>query len=133
PLARQVRTDHVPAVPAIARPKQDVAREKKNLRIDRREEHGGGADETMLARANRLRGDVLHLASSPVELRDLAAVDDVGVERVGGDVAVLLDADRVPIAEGNLPVAAAATHAGGAALLLAAVDPARETVVGTHV
>src|SRR5205085_4046193 len=44
-----------------------------------------------------------------------------------------LDADRVPVAEGNLPVGAAAADAGGTALLLAAVDPIREPVVGTHV
>src|SRR5262249_35081536 len=63
----------------------------------------------------------------------LAAVDQVRVERVGGDVAVLLDANGVPVAEGDLAVAAAAGDAGRAALLLAAVDPVRELVVGDDV
>src|SRR5207249_1963135 len=68
-----------------------------------------------------------------VEAGDLAAVDDVRVERVGGDVAVLLDADRVPVAEGDVAVAAAAGRADRAALLLAAVDPVGELVVGADV
>src|SRR5262249_16103889 len=65
-----------------------------------------------------------------VEARHLAAVDEVGVERVGRDIAVLLHADRVPVAEGDLAVAAAAAHAGRPALLLPAVAPVRELVVG---
>ena len=45
-----------------------------------------------------------HLAGSAVEARDLsAAVDDVGIERIGGDVAVLVDADRQPVADRIAP------------------------------
>ena len=40
------------------------------------------------------RRHLLHLARPPIEARDLAAVDDVRVQRIGRDVAVLLDADR---------------------------------------
>src|SRR5262249_20725232 len=80
-----------------------------------------------------LRGDVLHLAGGAVVARHLAAVDEVRVERVGGDVAVLLGADGVPVAEGDLAVLATAADAGRAALLLAAVDPVGELVVGGDV
>jgi hypothetical protein len=44
------------------------------------------------------------------------AVHDVGIERIGGDVPVLLDPDRMPLAEGDLPVVAAALDADGSAL-----------------
>ena len=56
-----------------------------------------------------------------------------GFERVGRDVAVLFDADRVPVAERDLAVVAAAGDAGRAALLLAAVDPVGKLVVGDDV
>ena len=39
----------------------------------------------------------------------------------------------MPIAKGDLAIIAAAGDAGGAALLLAAIDPIRKTVVGDHV
>src|SRR5262249_13606041 len=45
----------------------------------------------------------------------------------------LLDADRVPVAEGDLSMRAAADDRRRAALLLAAVDPVRELVVGADV
>src|SRR5207302_6215212 len=68
-----------------------------------------------------------------VEARALAAVDDLGIERVGGDVAILIGADGMPVAEGDLAIVAAAGDAGGAALLLAAVDPVGNLVIGDDV
>ena len=55
------------------------------------------------------------------------------MQRVGRDVAVLLGADRVPFAERDLPVVAPTRNARRPALLLAAVHPVRETVVGADV
>src|SRR5438034_432077 len=88
PLAREVGADDIPTVPAVSRLEQDVAREIEDVRVDRRKQHGGRAEEPILARARTLRGDVLHLARPAIEFRDLAAVDEVGIERVDGDVAV---------------------------------------------
>ena len=94
---------------------------------------GAVRTEAEIGRPHRRRRDVLDLAGAPVEARHLAAVDDVGVERVGRDVAVLFDADRVPFAEGDLAVVAAARDAGRAALLLAAADAVGKRVVGGDV
>ena len=79
------------------------------------------------------RTDSASLAGAAVEARDLAAVDDVGIERIGRDVAVLLDADRVPVAKRDRAVVAAAGDAGRSALLLAAAHAVRERVVGVDV
>src|SRR5262249_20278385 len=84
-------------------------------------------------RPDRLRRHVLRLPGRPVKARHLAAEDDVGVERIGGDVAVLLDADGLPVAAGDLPERAAAEDRRRTALLLAAVDPVGERVVGDDV
>jgi hypothetical protein len=57
----------------------------------------------------------------------------LGLKRVRGDIAILLDADGVPFAEGDLAIVAAAANGGRAALLLAAVDPVGELVIGADV
>src|SRR5262249_54941301 len=59
--------------------------------------------------------------------------DDVGVQGVGGDVAVLLHRHRVPVAEGDRPVVAPARDAHRPALLLASAHAVRERVVGADV
>src|SRR5205085_3694743 len=73
--------------------------------------------------------DVLRLARRLVEARELAAVDEVRVRGVGGDVAVLFRADRAPVAERDRAVVAAAGGSDRAALLLAAVDPVGKLIV----
>ncbi len=70
---------------------------------------------------------------SAVEFRAVAAVDDVGIERIGRDVVVLFGADGVPIAEGDGAIVAAAGDGDGAALLLSAVDPIGRLVIGDDV
>ena len=127
--ARQVRADHLPMPAAVHRLENDVAREIEDARVHRREQHGHGAHEAVLPRAHRIGRHVLDVTGIPVEPRQLAAVDQVGVQRVRRDVAVLLGAHRVPFADGDLPVVAAARHAGGARLLLPAVHPVGEAVV----
>src|SRR6185437_6440387 len=47
-------------------------------------------------------------------------------------VVALIAADRMPIAEGDGPIVAAARGADGAAVLLAAVDPVGEAIVGAE-
>src|SRR5205085_5827619 len=83
--------------------------------------------------AHGLGRDLRGLARALDEARELAAVDDVRVKRVRGDVAVLFRADRSPVAEGYRAVVAAARRPDRAALLLAAVDPIWELVVGRDV
>src|SRR5205807_4728726 len=80
----------------------------------------------------RLQGDWSSdvCSSDLVEARDLSAVYDVGVQRIGSDIAVLLRADGTPLPERDLSVVAAAHDSGGPALLLAAVHAVRELVIG---
>ena len=108
-LARQVRADLRPAAPAVRRLPQRRST-RSTGRADRRARTGPAACARRGSphRRSGFGRDVLHLAGAPVVARHLAAVDDVGVERVGRDVAVLLDADRLPLAERDLPVVAAA-------------------------
>src|SRR5689334_5198914 len=103
---------------AVRRLKEHIAREIKNVRVNRRKEDGSGAEKSVLAGTTRLRGDILDLAGVAVVARRFAAVDEIGVKRIGGDVAIFFNADGMPIAESNLPVVAAAGDGGGAALLL---------------
>ena len=55
------------------------------------------------------------------------------MQRIRRRVAVLLDADRVPLAKCDCAVVAATDDPGRSAFLLAAVDPVGETVVGGDV
>jgi hypothetical protein len=54
-----------------------------------------------------------------VEARDLAAVDEIGVKRIGREVRILVATDWMPVAERDVAVAAAVRDADRAALLLA--------------
>ena len=102
-----------------------LAGEIKDVRIDRREHQRLGAVGAVLGVAQRNRRDVLHLAGRPMELRDFssaAAVDKIGIERIGRDVSVLDHADRMPVAEGDGAVVAAAGNADRTALLLSRAD-----------
>src|SRR5205814_984353 len=77
--------------------------------------------------------DLLHLLRAAVPARELAAVDEVRIERVGDGVAVFLDRGGMPLAVGDAAVVAARLHARRAALLLAAADAVGEGVVGVDV
>jgi hypothetical protein len=103
------------------------------VRIDRREDHRLRADDAVVFALDRHGRDVLLLPGAPIPALELAAVDDVGVQRIGSGVAVLLEARRVPVAEGDGAVGAARGHAGGSAVLLAAAEPVGKGVVGGDV
>ena len=70
---------------------------------------------------------------APIVAREFPAVDDVGIERIGRDVAVFLRGHGMPIAKSDRAVVAAAGDAHGAAFLLAAVKTIRKRVVRTDV
>src|SRR4029077_2521848 len=129
--AREVGTDDLPILPAVDGLEEEVGGVVERVRIDGRE-HGWlcavGAEFFSL---DGNRRDVLNLAGVPVIFRNLAsaaAVNDVGIERVGSDVAVFNCADGMPVALGDGAVVAAAGDADRAALLLAAADAVRKSV-----
>ena len=129
-FARQIGTDDLPALPSVRGLKEDIGTEIENVRIDRREEQGSGAQKTILAGPHRLRGDILHLTGGAVVAGDLAAVNEVRMERIRGHVAVFFHTNRMPFPKGDLPIRAAADDGGRAALLLAAINPIRKLVIG---
>src|ERR1039457_6229631 len=87
-----------------------------------------GADVLDSAGDAVVAGDRVHTGGGHA-----AAVDDVRMERVGRNIGIFGRAHGVPLAHRDLPVIPAAGHSGRAALLLPAVDPVGELVVGDHV
>ena len=80
--------------------------------------------------AHRDRRDVFRLARPCIEFRyfrPARAVNDLRVQRIRRSVAVLDDAHRVPVAERDLAVVAAARNAHRSALLLPRAQRGRET------
>src|SRR5437773_1932006 len=77
--------------------------------------------------------DVLILGGPAIVTSDFAAVDDIGVARIGDGVAVFFNADGVPLAKCDLSIVAAARDARGATFLLAGADAIRKVVVGIDV
>src|SRR6185437_3600927 len=92
-----------------------------------------GTIEATLAASDCFRRDVLILSGDAVVACRFAAEDDVGIERIGGYVAVLFGADRMKFTERDCSIVAAACDCSGAAFLLAAVNLIREAVVGRDV
>ena len=96
-----------------------------------------GAVGAVLGSRSGIGRDVLHLARGRCRNFDTSvaarAVDDVGMQRVGRRVAVFDDARRMPFAQGDLAVVAAAGDADRAALLLPAHRPVGKGVRGSHV
>ena len=123
----------MPAVAAVGGFEEDVGGEIENVWVDWRKHDRLRAVEAVFAGADNPGADILNLAGAAVEFGELAAVEDVGMERVGGNVAVFLDADGVPVAERNGAVIAAAGDADGATFLLRTVNPVGELVVGGYV
>ena len=114
-LSCQVLADLLPAHAAVDRFPDDVVRINEQMRIGFRKHHRLCSDDAERAAASSAgrRTDVLHLSRPPVEAGDLPAAEhDVGVQRIRRGVAIFIDADRMPFAEGDLAVAAAARHAG---------------------
>ena len=78
------------------------------MRIDVAENERRGAQIAIVA----ARGDARDFAGDAIEFGAVAAVNDVGIERIGRDVVVFLGADGVPFAEGDLAIVAAAVSLG---------------------
>ena len=129
-LASQIGADLLPVIAAIAGLPQGVSGEIQNTRIDGREQHGRGANGAKIPGVYRLRRHVLHLPCAPVIARELAAVHKIRIQRIGCNVAVFFGSHRMPIAEGDRAVVAAASDARRTTLLLPATNTIREGVVG---
>jgi hypothetical protein len=132
-FASQVWTDDFPAIAAVGGLEENVGTEIQHVGIDRREHDRHGADEAEFTGANRYGADFLNVARRPVEASDLAAIDKVGIQRIGRDVAVLFDAYGVPVAEADAAVITAALDSSGTAFLLRSIHPIGEAIVGNHV
>ena len=132
-FSRQVRADRLPRLSSVGGLEQHLRGKVERVRIDRREQHRGGAVIAILAGAQRVRRHVFQLAGGLVIARHLSAIDQIGVQRVGCGVGVLVYADGMPIAKGDRAEVAAAGHARAAALLLPAIDPIGKAVVSAYV
>ena len=71
----------------------------------------------------------MNLPRSTVEFGQFAAVNDVRVERVSGDITVLLRADRVPFSKRNAAVVAPRGDANRTAFLLSAENVVWKRIV----
>src|SRR6516162_9114981 len=116
-------------IAAVARSPERVAGEKQKFRIFRRKNYWLGAQHSKILRLHRHRQNVLRLPRTPIESRKFAPDDDVVVERIGDDVTVFLGRDRLPIAESDLALVAAAFDSDRTAFLLPAVKPIRKSIV----
>src|SRR5581483_1159184 len=135
-LARKVWADDFTTLAAIQSLKQHVARVVERLVVHGRKEHRRSAQETILPAATASTGlgrDVLYLSRLPIVARNLAAIDDVGIERIGRDVAVLFDTDRAPIAPSDRAIIATRGDRRRTAFLLSAVDPIGPAIVSADV
>ena len=132
-FAREIGADDLPTVSRIGRFEQYVGREVERVRFERRKNNRQRARIAIFAAANGLRGNFRVLADILLCAREPVAIQNVRIERVDGDVAVLENSRQLPIAKRNFAVIAAALRRNGAAFLLRAVNPIRKTIVGGDV
>ena len=106
---------------------QRVGGKVELVRIDGRKLQRLGAQRAIAAQ--RLGLDVLDLPGAAIVARYFAAVDDVGIERIGRGIAILLDSHRVPVVKGDAAIVAAAGDARRTGVLLAAADAIGKGIV----
>src|ERR1035438_5737323 len=132
-FASQIWADDLPAVASIASRKQDVRRQIKNMRISRGKNQRRGAVETIFPGTQNDRRDIARLPGVAVEHRRLAAINQIGMQRIGRYVTVFFHANGGPVAKSDFAEVAAAGGADRAAFLLAAIDPIGKLVIGDDV
>src|SRR5436190_2980653 len=131
--SRQIFTDLFPVISTIACLPKRVSRKEEQMRIERRKDNRLGPQHPEIFRLHRNRKYILRLTGAAIESRQLAADDNVWIERIGNDVTIFLSRDRLPIAEGDLAFIAAAFDSDRPAFLLSAVKPVRKRVVSANV
>src|SRR6266446_2789520 len=132
-FASQVGADDLPTVATVARCENDIRSEIQHVRIDRRENQRRGAIEAVLPGPQNDRRNVARLSGRAVEHRRLAAINQIGMQRIRRDVAVFFYTDRGPVAKSNFAKVAAACGSDRAAFLLCAIDPVRKLIIGDDV
>src|SRR6266852_648263 len=132
-FASQVGADDLPTVAAVARRENGIRAEIQHVRICYRKNQRRSAIEAILPGAQHHRRNVARLSGRAVEHRNLAAVNQIGMQRIRRDVAVFFHANRRPVAKSNFAKVTAAGGSDRAALLLGAIDPVRKLVVGDDV
>src|SRR5437660_6944815 len=110
-----------------------VSGEEEQVRIERRKDNRLGPQHPEVFCLHRHRKYILRLTGATIESRQLTANDNVWIERIGNDVTIFLGRDRLPIAERDLALIAAAFDSDRTAFLLAAVEPIWKRVVRANV
>ena len=110
---------------------EHISSEEQQMPIERRKDHRLRAQHPEILRLHRHRQNVLRLTGPAIEPRQLPAVNDVRIDRIGDDITIFLGRDRLPIPKRDLAFVAAAFDTDRAAFLLPAVKPIRKRVVGT--
>jgi hypothetical protein len=105
----------VPCLPKV------VPGKEKQVRINRRKNDRLGADHSKIGRTQGHGKNPLGLAGVSIVARQLATIDNIGIERIGDDIAIFLGRDRVPITKGDRAIDAATGDSDRAALLLTTV------------
>src|SRR5450755_3223466 len=100
------------------------------MRISRGKNQRRSAVETILPGTQNDGRDVARLSGVAVEDCRLAAINQIGMQRIGRDIAIFFHANGGPVAKSDFAEVAAAGGADGAALLLAAIDPVGKLIVG---
>ena len=120
-LPGEIGAGLLPIPPAIARLPKCVSGEEEQVRIARRKDNRLGAHHAKIIGAKCLRQNLLRLVRAAIVTGEFTSIDNVGIERIGCDITVLLRADRMPVAKGDLAVWPATVDADGTAFLLAAI------------
>src|SRR5438105_8172337 len=110
-----------------------VSGEEEQVRIERRKDNRLGPQHPEVFCLHRHWKYILRLTGAAIESRQLAADDNVWIQRVGDNVTIFLGRDRLPIAECDFAFTAAAFDSHRTALLLSAVKPVRKRVVSANV
>src|SRR3954462_15153129 len=129
-LASEIGTYSPPGAPAVFGFKEHIGGIEKKMWIEWRKHNRLGAFYAIVT-ANWNRRDVLNLPRAPVEARDLVApgaINNVVVQWIRRDIAVLDHADRMPVSKSDFTVIASTGDADRTALLLPTTNFVRESV-----
>src|SRR5262249_37907943 len=82
---------------------------------------------------NRFGRNILHLTGAAIKTGQFTAINDIGVQWIGRDIAPFFGGHRLPIAPDDRAVITATGDTGGTALLLRAIYPIWKLIIGDDV
>src|ERR1044072_7012254 len=100
------------------------------MRIDWGEDNRLRPHHPEIGRAQWHRQNHLRLTGAPIGTSQLAAIDNMRIERVSDNIAISLCPPRIPVTKSNGAVIAAARDTYRTALLLSAVQMIGKCVIG---